>query len=407
MTLPLTDVLVVDMGDEPLALASRLLGDLGADVVRVEPIDGDPLRRRGPFVGDLESLESGLAHILYNAGKRSLALALDRPVGWEVVGQLAAKAEIIIAPLEPSPLAADFFADAHLRSVAPRVGVVDAVYRRNSNDRAVTDLTGTAAGGLLYLNGFPEDPPNHPAGNLAYKQTSLAAAFAAMSLILEQGISDKGGRITVSMQEAVMWTTIQTANENYWPWHHARPGRRGIANIGGRTVFQARDGLWVSFVQHPPAWGAFAEWVAEVFADARFLGPEWEDGLYRFEHNDDVTEVTERLARTMDRDELVADAQRRSILVVPVQGVADISKDPHLRERGFFQRVEYSQLGMELEVMRPPLLSSQYRATARRAPALGEHSREVLRETCAMSETDIDRLIGEGTVGVYRDGVKA
>ena len=62
---------------------------------------------------------------------------------------------------------------------------------------------------------------------------------------------------------------------------------------------------------------------------------------------------------------------------------------------------------MFTERRRPPLLSSEYRAAARRAPALGEHSREVLRETCAMSETDIERLIAEGTVGVYQDGVKA
>jgi benzylsuccinate CoA-transferase BbsE subunit len=399
VTLPLTGFRVLDMGDEATVLASRLLADLGADVVRVESAGGDAVRSRPPFAGDTPGVERSLAHLLYNAGKRSLALDLERPESWRLVGLVLQQCDVAIAPLEKRPLAAGFFSPEHISNLTSRTGVVDAVFRRNAPDELATDLIGTASGGLLYLNGYPDDPPNKPAGQLAYKQVSLAAALAAVSMILEQAASGSGGRVTVCMQEAVMWTTIQSANENYWYWHRARPERRGLSNLGGQTIFQARDGGWVSFYQHPPAWPAFVAWVAESLGDRRFEAAEWEDQLYRLEHQAEVTSVTAMLCKRLNRDNLVAEAQRRAILVVPVQSVADIAQDPHLRARGFFQEVWHEQLGRAIETYRSPFVSSAYEVIARPAPALGQHSREILGELCGLDEHEIDHLAKDGVVG--------
>ena len=95
MTLPLAGVLILDLADEPLALAGRLLADLGADVVRVEDAAGDALRRRGPWVGGEPGVERGLAHLLYNAGKRSVALNLAHSAAPSILDQLAAKTLLI------------------------------------------------------------------------------------------------------------------------------------------------------------------------------------------------------------------------------------------------------------------------------------------------------------------------
>jgi crotonobetainyl-CoA:carnitine CoA-transferase CaiB-like acyl-CoA transferase len=91
---------------------------------------------------------------------------------------------------------------------------------------------------------------------------------------------------------------------------------------------------------------------------------------------------------------VIAEAQKRQILCVPVQGVAAIANDNHLRERGFFQRVQFEQLDEELELFRAPFVSSSYRAEARPAPALGQHTAEVLLEWCGLdvrSETEAVR----------------
>jgi benzylsuccinate CoA-transferase BbsE subunit len=379
-------------------MAGRLLAELGARVIRVESSEGDWIRRRGPLVDDRPGIERSLAHVLNNAGKQSVAADLSREETWEAVGRIAAKSDVLIAPIEPVSLCSSFIGEAHLRTIAPRLGVVDAVFRRGSSDGAVSDLAGTAAGGMLRLNGDPGDPPNHPAGQLAYKQTSLAAAWAAMSLVLQRSTGQPGGRITVSMQEAMMWTTIQTANENYWYWHQTRPNRTGIAGLGGRTIFKTRDGKWVSFYQHPPAWPAFVDWVTAELDESHLEGPDWSDGLYRFQNFAVVVEATAALCRSMDRDELVAEAQRRQILVVPVQDAGDIAQDAHLRSRDFFQQVSYPQLGRELEVMRSPFRSSEYEVVPAPAPPLGEHTVSVLEELGGYSRSEIEQLIGAGVV---------
>jgi crotonobetainyl-CoA:carnitine CoA-transferase CaiB-like acyl-CoA transferase len=90
-----------------------------------------------------------------------------------------------------------------------------------------------------------------------------------------------------------------------------------------------------------------------------------------------------------------------------VQGASDIARDPHLRERGFFQRVWYHQLEATLETIRAPFISSAYRAEAHRAPALGQHSREVLAGRAGLSEPDIERLVASGLVGCPAEGVEA
>ncbi|MBA4181065.1 MAG: hypothetical protein C0506_10795 [Anaerolinea sp.] len=404
MSLPLLGTTVLDLGDEPVALASRLLADLGADVIRVESVAGDWLRQRGPFVADEPGIERGLAHILYNAGKRSLAVDFERPEAWDLIRSLASRCDVVIAPLKRNGSV-----EAFLKTVGGTgspTGVVEPVFRRGSHAEA-TDLIGIAAGGQLYLNGYSEEAPNHPAGNLAYKQLSLACALAAMSMVLEKAAARSPGCVEVSMQEAVMWTTIQSANENYWHWHKMSPSRRGLENVGGQTVFPARDGKYVSLYHHPPAFPAFARWYAEVTGDGRFTLPPWDDGFYRFEHATEISEITARLCASMDRDAIVAEGQKRGILAVPIQDVADIARDPHLRERNFFQRIWLEQLGAELEVMRAPFVSSAYSMEPKAPPALGEHSREVLRDLCGMNSQRIDALVAGGVVGALAQRVRA
>ncbi|MGE0598391.1 MAG: CoA transferase [Dehalococcoidia bacterium] len=383
MTFPLNGVRVLDFGDEPVVLASRLLADLGADVVRVETPTPDWIRARGPFVHGEQGLERSLAHLLYNAGKRSVALDPAASSARDAIRKLIPAATVVIAPLEPSEDLRRLISPAAFENLAPKTGLVQPVFRRGSDDRA-TDLIGIASGGQLYLNGDMEDPPNHPAGNLAYKQLSLASALAAMSLVMESFAGRAPGRIEVSMQEAVMTTTIQSANENYWHWNKTIPVRRGIENLGGRTVFPAADGKFVSFYQHPPSWGAFADWCAELLDDERFKGLEWDDGLFRLRNNAQIAEATRQICLLMDRDALVREAQSRQILVVPVQDVANIANDPHLRARGFFQMVREPALNEELEVYRSPFISSAYAPAAKAAPMLGEHTTEVLAEWCGI-----------------------
>ena len=126
---------VLDLSDEPLAHGARLLADLGADVVRVEHARGDALRRRPPFLDDAEGdIERGYAHLLYNGGKRSLAVDTEDAAVWAALTPLIEHVDIVIAPLRPNPALAAWLAN---RDAWPReIPVVDCVFRRNDPKRA-------------------------------------------------------------------------------------------------------------------------------------------------------------------------------------------------------------------------------------------------------------------------------
>ena len=399
--LPLAGVRILDLGDEAVVLAARLLADLGADVIRAESSSGDYLRRRPPFLDGQPGLERGLAHLRYNAGKQSFALALELPESWELLDRLLVSMDAVIAPLEKTSLARRFFDPDRLAAIHARACTVDVALRPGSSHAAAIDVIGVASGGLLYLNGFADDPPNVPAGKLAYKQTSLAAALATMSLIMGRRRNGHGGRVVVNMQEAVTWTTMQTANENYWHWHQRSPGRTGadgLGRSGSRSIYQCADGLWISVSIHPPYWDRFVAWTIEVTGRDDLLGAEWSEPRYRWEHGDIIAGFTEAIASRMTRDEMVREGQKHGVLIGPVNGVAEIARDAHLQARGLFREVWHPQFERSLTMLRPPFFSSAYEVGMRPAPLLGQHSREVLHRSLALGDAAIDALIARRTV---------
>ena len=212
---PLDGVRVVEVTGEMSVLTGRLLADLGAEVIRVEAPDGDAVRRRPPFAKQGPELERSLLHQHHNAGKRSVALALETPEGREQLTALLGGADLFL--LE-EPLAAklglldDWYAGLSddLVRVLIRAFPADSPRR----DAPTSDLVGIAAGGELYLCGFPDRSPLYPGGQLAYGMVSLVAAAGAMAGLLQRSRGGKGREISLSMQEAVAVITTETANVN-------------------------------------------------------------------------------------------------------------------------------------------------------------------------------------------------
>src|SRR4051794_10184448 len=225
----LRDVVVLDLGDEATALAGEYLAELGATVVRVEDRRGDVLRARGP-----------LWNAVHNAGKRSVAIDTTTDDGWAPIEAMLGGVDVVIGPIEPNPATARFL-DGLPPLGGERLGVVDVVFRRDGRREPVTDLTAGAAGGFTVLNGVTEDPPWQAAGDLAWKQTALAAAEAALALITAQRRTGRGGYIVVPAQEAVIMTTLQTANGNLFHWHGVVPSRH--EQIAGGSTVMSGDGL--------------------------------------------------------------------------------------------------------------------------------------------------------------------
>ena len=396
--LPLSGAIIIDLSDECLSITGRFLADLGADVIRVEAAGGDALRIAGPHLADRLDPESGLRHLLYNAGKRSVALNFDAPAAWDLVDRLLARADIVIAPLQKSPEARRALAAERLRRVHPHLGLIDAVMKRGGEDLPASDLVGVAAGGIMQGLGYPDAAPDYPAGRLAYKQASLVGAATATAMLHAARHGVPPSHVCVSLQEAILSTTIHFANQNMWRLRGQKPKRRG-GEIS--TLLQAQDGRWLTFgitPNTPARFQAFARWLRERAGYDGLIGAEFPGDVWSPAYGSDTHHALIRACASLPRDELCAEGQARGFLAVPVNTVADIVDDPHLRARGCFVSVEHEQLGRSLELPRLPIRSTEYEPVARPAPPLGEHSAAALAELAGVDADEFARLRASGIV---------
>ena len=408
--LPLSGLRVLDLSDETTVQTGRFLADLGAIVVRIESANGDAIRRREPFVSSAQGLERSLSHMLFNAGKLSVGVDFDASETWDLIDRLTGHSDIVVAPLRKSSLARAYFDPPRFASTHPTVGLVDVVFRRDQPDVEATDLMAVAAGGLLYCNGYPDRAPDYPVGHLAFKQASIVATAAACALALGKQRSGQGGIVCISLEEAVMSTTIQAANQNLWRWMHAICQRAGTGGLtypvlgadgrvalvpGSGANFETKDGKFVVFGMTPftlERWHSFVQWAEELTGDVSLKGERWHSADVRSENREHVHAVMSALCRTLDRDELSSAGQARGLMIVPVNRVEDIAADEHLIERGCFPSVDHPMFDHPLKTVRSPFRSTAYDVTAWRAPLLGEHTFEVLQNMGGATAPEIERL---------------
>ncbi|TAJ17013.1 MAG: CoA transferase, partial [Dehalococcoidia bacterium] len=404
---PLTGLRVIDLAGESGVFAGRMLAELGADVIRVEPPGGDGIRRRPPFLEGAPTVES-LHHLHYNAGKRGITLDAHTTRGVEVLRRLAAVADIWLETEAPGVMDALGLGHAALSEVNPALVYASltpfgsegpmAQYRAN-------DLVSVAMSGLMYLNGFPEDPPIAPGAEQAYH--IAAAALVATTLVAVAGrardAEGRGRHVEVSVQEAMSMATVQTANANFYTWHQRIPKRSGfgapLAASASRNLFSAADGLWLSFVipvGAGPGWEPFVDWLREEGIDSPVFDDAYRDAAYRASHGGDVAAAIEALVSRHPREWLFHEGQRRRILVMPVNDMKDLHEDPQLRSRGFWRALPHPALGRDIEVPAAPYqFSATPAALERCAPAVGEHNREVYCDLLGMAMAELDALVAD------------
>ena len=394
--LPLAGSVVIDLSDECLALGARWLSDFGADVIRVESAAGDALRIAGPHLEGHNDPESGLRHLLYNAGKRSLALNFDAPGAWDLIDRLLAAADVVLAPLDKSASARRFFDRERLQRLHPHLGVIDAVMRRGGEALPASDIVGVASGGLMLGLGFPEVAPDYPAGRLAYKQASQVAAATATAMLYDRRNGDRANHAYISLQEAMLSTTIHFANENMWV-HMGEKAYRPGGHIS--FLVQAKDGDWVTFGLVPTTdqrYAAFAEWLNERVGYDGLIGTERPGDIWMPDWGTETHQAFQRACATLPRDELCFEGQSRGFLVVPVNSVKDIVEDPHLHERGAFLPVEHPQFDRTIDLPRLPVHSTGYEPVGRPAPTLGADSADVLAELLGADSVEYERMVESG-----------
>jgi benzylsuccinate CoA-transferase BbsE subunit len=403
----LTGVRVLDLATNAVAYTSRLLADLGAEVIRVEPPGGGALRHAAP-----QQIVNGhtvsCAHAFWNANKKSVTLDLAHADGRRLFCELIAKSDIIIETFAPGTLTAwDLGYEAMKRHNPGIILVSITPYGQNgprANYRA-TDLTLLAAGGLLSLGGYPETGPVAVPGEQGHLASAIFGAVAALKALLEREGTSHGQWIDLSGQESIAFA-LEDAVPEWYLNRNIRKRTGDKAREAGTGVYPCKDG-YVSMVAGrlgtAKAFKTLVHWIADSDTPrgAELLEPRWQDFKYRqsAEGINRFEEIFGTFCATRSKQELYNEGQSRQIAIAPVNSIADVVGNEQLRANGYFRSVDDPELGDVLTFPGPPYRLSRTPARIRSPAAhVGAHNHAIYVGELGLNEDQLRALSGAGVV---------
>jgi crotonobetainyl-CoA:carnitine CoA-transferase CaiB-like acyl-CoA transferase len=322
---------VLDLADESGVFATRILVGLGAEVLRVEPAGGDPMRRWPG--GDV-------AHAHWNTGKRTVVLD---PSDREALVGLAGRADVLVQSDVDLKAPRWWFDPDELAERCPRLVHVVVTPFGLSGPRSGwkgSDMVGAAAGGMMAMSGRPDSPPAVPPREQAFHLAGANAAIGALLGLAARRRTGRGQLVDVSVQECVA-STLEYGALLYIHSGavHRRDGSR-YPHVPHR-LFRCRDGFVAGgYGGSPRMWTGLVEWMAEHGMAAGLDRPELEDGGTRFAARDVIDEAVEAFTGRFAKAEFAEEAQRRRLPWASVDEPAEVARNPQLTARRFFVEVE-------------------------------------------------------------------
>jgi crotonobetainyl-CoA:carnitine CoA-transferase CaiB-like acyl-CoA transferase len=353
---------ILDLASEVGAYGTRLLAELGHDVVRVESPQGDSLRGLSPHLRKT-NVESSAFHQFLNAGKRSFGADLGSDKGRRQLLALVANADAIVASL-PLPVE-----EAALIAAKPDLVLVRI-------DDGPGELCAFARSGLLAITGEPDGRPTLLGGHIPYSAVGIYVAMATVAALFGKQTNGGGQVVDLSAQQCLaalgeqIWIEYSSSGELL-----GRLGSRGgVTALAG--ALPCADGHWmVSVPPSPQGWENFVQLVPDpAFKDDSSLA----DEALRKERKNEILDRIALWSANRNRDEIVVEAQRLHIPAAPVLSPMDLTHDPQLVSRGFLREVEHPDFGK----INFPLgaLATLWNTDLGLAPRLGQHNAAILKE---------------------------
>lgn len=395
---------VLDMADEKGLLCGKLLGDLGADVIKIEKPGGEPSRSIGPFYHDEPDPEKSLFWFALNTSKRGITLDIETADGQDIFKKLVKSADFIIESFSPGYLDRLGLGYSVLEKINPRIILVSispfgqtGPYR----DYKAPDIVAWALGGRMYPMGDADRPPVRISHHSqAYLHAGAEAAVGALLALAYRDMTGEGQQVDVSIQESVaqlLWATCD------WDAVKAIP-RRGQSRYSKRGVrllpwvWQCKDGLvvWLYWggAQGPRRSPPFVNFMdSEGMADDFLKGFDWA----RFQHDTATQEIADRLVKPAEKffmkhtkKELLDGAVKFNAMIGPVATTTDILESAQLASRGFWQKVEHPELGTTIKYPGAFAHSTELPAEiSLRAPLIGEHNEEIYVKELGLSKEEL------------------
>ncbi|WJR77414.1 CoA transferase [Bradyrhizobium sp. NP1] len=376
--------------------ATMHLGDLGADVVKIEdPRQGDESRRYGPpFIGG----ESAY-FLSVNRNKRSCAVDLKSSAGRDVILALAGVADVVIENFRPGTLEKWGLGFDALRSRNPKLilcGISGFGRSGPDADRPGYDLILQGESGVMDITGDPDGPPMKVGTSIADLVTGLYASQAVLAALMRRARSGEGGRVDVSMLDAM--ASLLTFNAGMYFASGASPKRRGNVHptISPYEPFQASDG-WINLgVANDKFWSIFCGVIGreDLACDTRF-----DAAPKRAANRAALAAALAPVMATRTRSEWLAVLRRAGIPCGAIRSVGEVCEAEQLVARGMVQTVQHAAAGAVRFIARPVRFDDAPPPASEAPPRLGEHTVEVLSEWLGWDARERERYAAAGAFG--------
>lgn len=386
----LEGIRVIDLGRYQAGPRCGLMfARLGADVIKVESLDGDESRQNGPIVRG-----QSVYWVQYNSGKRSLSINLRSNQGRDILRDLVSISDVLLHNFRPGVIEDIGFGYEKLKEINSKIVMVNVSaygqYGRYS-DRVGFDTIGQALGGLMTLTGFQDDPPIKTYFPLIDRITSLHAAVGTLAALIERNTSGLGQSIDVSLADTGF--TVNEIPISAYLGDGTIEEREGNGK-GLTNAYPTRDGWVYLHAGSEVMWGRFCKAIRrqDLINDARFSS--------RTERKKNFKELELEIEKWFsDRttNETVDILSTHSVPAAPINGIEEASRDPHLDEREILVEVPDPVAG-SIHVAGKMIKLNRTPMVVKGAPSVGQHTFEVLSKDLGYSKDKIETLLSEGVV---------
>ena len=411
---PLTGLRALELTNEHAQFCGKLMADLGADVIKVEPPGGQETRNVGPFLEDEAHPERSLYFWHYNTSKRGVTLDLNSPNGQDIFRKLSATAGLV---LESFP--AGYLSDLGLgyeTLAKDNPGLImcsvtpfgqDGPWR----DYQTSDLLHLAAGGQMASSGYdvediPDAPPIAPGGGNAWHIVSHYSYIAIMGALYHRDFTGEGQYIDVSVHEACSLTTegaiaIYLSTGEVVRRH---TGRHASADMSPGIQHATNDGGYINTTRSgsnltPARIKVLGEWMDGYGLAQDLLDDKYQDPAVVEVSGQHFADVLKNFFANMPLVEAYEGGQELNFPWGAIRTMEEIMGDPHLQDRDFFVPVEHPELGREFIYPGPAAIyNASPWSISRRAPLIGEHNQEIFGGELGLPQADLEELKSSGVI---------
>ncbi|WP_208449925.1 CoA transferase [Burkholderia sp. BCC0419] len=371
---PCSGLRVLELGSMVSApLAGQILADMGAEVIKIEPPEGDPMRRVGPFHKGMSAL-----FMTVNRGKKGIVLDLKTPRDQEVAQALASASDVLLHNMRPRVMERLGLGYALLQSANSKLiyasisgfGESGPYASKPAYDHVLQGMTG-----VMYLQGRGGAP--EPIRNLMVdKSTATITASAILAALLHRERSGgHGQRIDASLLKAFSWFGL---TDNIGNYTFQSPDARKAPALDIHHPLRTRDGWVIGHVQTDDQFAA----ACRLFGREDLLDDEtWKSAAKRIEQNGEMWRALGAKATTMTRDEVLARAESEGVAIGPIYTLEEFFEDPQVRSSDVYVDYEDPEFGVIRHMNFPVRFGLSTVQVEARAPLLGEHTEEILRDT--------------------------